>query len=523
MWYIRRLMVTIVTPLLAWSAGPLSAQTTVRLWAAQTGPDQVSLSWDSVPGALQYRIYLGAPGTVDEHLPAARLGATARGTMIVGVQRFANGSYLLATGTNDRPLVREPFNSVTRPTSYSPVTPPAGVSAAATGSNEVTVSWAPVPGATAVAILRAVAGSGFQRLCDICSTEGRYVDAGASLGFPHTYSVAAIFPWGRSQATASNQVTPGVPDGGTSGTTTTTATGTQPWSYGAVPTSSTSTHTATAPTTTAPTTTTTTTTTTTPTQTTTTTTPTQTTLGGVVGGVITSVGGTVNTVMGTLSPPPSANAAPVGPGAVQVSWQASPASGIKVYLLSRRINGGSPEMLDSVSASMLAYTDRVFPSTMFGSGSIRVSYVIAASTGTVTSRGTATSEVPVQPPTTSSTSTAAACKLDYMRADNMWAAFGRPDGLLGTETISLPAGQDKVFVTDWKYEKMPNDGTNYYGSHLRIATNTSSRTLRLQLRTLTLTGLTVFLRTGSDTFWIKLAPGARQLFQADLMEVFCES
>jgi hypothetical protein len=66
---------------------------------------------------------------------------------------------------------------------------------------------------------------------------------------------------------------------------------------------------------------------------------------------------------------------------------------------------------------------------------------------------------------------AQSCVLEYQRADNMWAAFGRPDGALGTETITLAPGQSRVFVTDWKYEKTRNDGTNFYGSHLRVATN----------------------------------------------------
>jgi len=66
---------------------------------------------------------------------------------------------------------------------------------------------------------------------------------------------------------------------------------------------------------------------------------------------------------------------------------------------------------------------------------------------------------------------AQSCVLEYQRADNMWAAFGRPDGNLGTETITLAPGASRVFVTDWKYEKTRNDGTNFYGSHLRVATN----------------------------------------------------
>lgn len=103
-----------------------------------------------------------------------------------------------------------------------------------------------------------------------------------------------------------------------------------------------------------------------------------------------------------------------------------------------------------------------------------------------------------------------ACKLDYQRADNMWAAEGRPDGNLGTETISLNRGQKRIFNTDWKYEKQRNDGTNYYGSHLRIAHNDGSGTLH------------VSVRYGPGSTQIKqLLPGVRWSTKCDLMEVEC--
>lgn len=73
------------------------------------------------------------------------------------------------------------------------------------------------------------------------------------------------------------------------------------------------------------------------------------------------------------------------------------------------------------------------------------------------------------------------CKIEYQRADNAMAAAGRPDGQLGTETLTLKPGQTKVFATDWKFEKRRNDGTNYYGSHTRIIRNTGSLPVRLSL------------------------------------------
>jgi hypothetical protein len=76
----------------------------------------------------------------------------------------------------------------------------------------------------------------------------------------------------------------------------------------------------------------------------------------------------------------------------------------------------------------------------------------------------------------------APCVLEYRRADNMWANWGRPDGLIGAETITLQPGQKKVFVTDWSYEKQRNDGTNFYGSHLRRVVNRGTGPLQIKVR-----------------------------------------
>jgi hypothetical protein len=75
-----------------------------------------------------------------------------------------------------------------------------------------------------------------------------------------------------------------------------------------------------------------------------------------------------------------------------------------------------------------------------------------------------------------------ACVLQYQRADNMWAPFGIPDGNLGTETVTVSAGQSQGFSSGWKYEKLRNDGVNFYSSHLRVATNTGTRQVMLVVR-----------------------------------------
>jgi hypothetical protein len=104
-----------------------------------------------------------------------------------------------------------------------------------------------------------------------------------------------------------------------------------------------------------------------------------------------------------------------------------------------------------------------------------------------------------------------ACVLQYQRADNMWAPFGVPSGNLGTETVTVPAGTRQYFDTDWKYEKTRNDGVHYYGSHLRVATNTGARLVRFVIRT-----------SPIDLGQYKaLEPGESQQYQADLVYVGC--
>jgi hypothetical protein len=132
-----------------------------------------------------------------------------------------------------------------------------------------------------------------------------------------------------------------------------------------------------------------------------------------------------------------------------------------------------------------------------------------------------------------SSAAAQGCGLEYQRADNMWAAFGRPDGGLGVESIALSIGQTKVFVTDWKYEKKRNDGSNYYGSHLRVFTNRGSRPVRLLLRGSSIADLLgsreggipvsegIFTNVTVSSGWLTIYPGTRRETKADLVEVNC--
>lgn len=121
---------------------------------------------------------------------------------------------------------------------------------------------------------------------------------------------------------------------------------------------------------------------------------------------------------------------------------------------------------------------------------------------------------------------AQACTLEYWRADNMWSNWGRADGYLGAETITLQPGTKKVFSTDWAYEKQRNDGTNFYGSHLRRAINRGTVPVQVRLR-----GPLQFLKGGMANALKAvliaqgglpgLRPGDTTHYRHDLMEVIC--
>lgn len=103
------------------------------------------------------------------------------------------------------------------------------------------------------------------------------------------------------------------------------------------------------------------------------------------------------------------------------------------------------------------------------------------------------------------------CRLAYQRAETARAPTGRPEGRLGIETLVLPPGAARAFVTDRRYERSRNDGTRFYGTHLRIAANRGRRPILLRL------GLPDW--PGGFVQWI--TPGETVEYQHDLLEVVC--
>src|SRR5512146_2641423 len=74
-----------IASLLICLAAPLSGQSLGRMWAARTGADQISVAWDSIPGATEYRIYAGAPDGASERPPVTKFSASSRSAVLMGL------------------------------------------------------------------------------------------------------------------------------------------------------------------------------------------------------------------------------------------------------------------------------------------------------------------------------------------------------------------------------------------------------------------------------------------------------
>lgn len=225
-----------VSPPLAAQSATGSVPAPGRIWAAQTSPRELTLVWDSVPGATGFRLYrIGGSGADSARLIGNAVAAVRRWVVPVTTAMVSTPQQLAieALDAAQRPSPRAAFNGVTPvavATGGGPVPAPAAVTASE-GGGGVTLTWDAVPGATAYAIGRSVAPAGFRGLCALCSTSTTYVDRNSTAGAIHMYAVTAVLPRGTSRATRSNEITPtggGIVagGGGTGGATTDSTAGT---------------------------------------------------------------------------------------------------------------------------------------------------------------------------------------------------------------------------------------------------------------------------------------------------------
>ena len=202
------------------AAVPATAQQTpdmpTRLWAGQTSASQVQLRWDTVPGAAEYRLYQRTSAT-----QVTRIATAARNAQswVIPLKSSMAGTTLQYQLSAVHPKLGEsaivPFNPVTIVMGAAVPAAPTAVMAALSDTNEITLRWDSVPGATGYAISRSITPYGFSTLCAFCPAANSYVDNAVTFGQGHTYTVEAISPGGRSRRVTSNMV--GVPLRGSSG------------------------------------------------------------------------------------------------------------------------------------------------------------------------------------------------------------------------------------------------------------------------------------------------------------------
>ena len=175
-----------------------------NLWAAQTSPREITLTWTRVPGAARYRIFEGA-GDAAKLLGQTSASANQyiRPVSAFGVEHRFSIEAIHQTGEVS---ARVSFNPVVpREVTPGPVASPAAVTARA-GQDGISITWDAVTGATGYRIARQIAPGGFQILCYLCSTETSFRDATAQPGGRHVYTVAAVAPMGVSRPVRSSEV-----------------------------------------------------------------------------------------------------------------------------------------------------------------------------------------------------------------------------------------------------------------------------------------------------------------------------
>ncbi|RPI06484.1 MAG: hypothetical protein EHM71_11730 [Zetaproteobacteria bacterium] len=177
------------------------------LWAAQTGPNVVTLAWRRPEKVSEFRIY-EVEGGAFKRISALRPSADSFTHTVRppwGDRQYAIDAVFEDGSVSEKALFNQVRVEEAKP---GPVFAPASVTAEQTGPGEVTVRWSEAPGATAFLIGRSVGTGGLQMVCRLCPTTGRFVDRTPQPGVKHTYFVTTLAAGGASRRTMSNVLVP---------------------------------------------------------------------------------------------------------------------------------------------------------------------------------------------------------------------------------------------------------------------------------------------------------------------------
>ena len=151
---------------------------------AEPGNGTVKLAWDKVPGASAYAV---ATGNADGSYKTYTLSCTATSYTVAGLVNGRSYDFLVQAKVDGAWSPFSPSDLV----STAPFDPasPKNVTAAASGSGEVTLSWDPVDGAQAYAVAEYV-GGGYRTYTTSCAATS-YTVGDLSNGKEHSFLVQA--------------------------------------------------------------------------------------------------------------------------------------------------------------------------------------------------------------------------------------------------------------------------------------------------------------------------------------------
>jgi len=181
-----------------------------KIVATATSPNSITISWAQVSGALQYFVYRST-STFGTYTRIGLAVPTDTGVCSYDVLGLSSGTtyYFTISAVNSS---RESSQSQSVSATTVSNLPPTGVTANATSTSSITVSWYGVTGATSYNVYRSPSATGIFSQIGTATTTS-YTDTTLSAGTTYYYKVAVANVFGEStQSSAVSATTiPGVP------------------------------------------------------------------------------------------------------------------------------------------------------------------------------------------------------------------------------------------------------------------------------------------------------------------------
>ncbi len=186
------------------SAIPLPLPAAPANLTATAGNAQVTLSWDAVTGATEYRIYSAATANGDLTLIVTDPAITAETYVDTGLTNGTTYRYVVrAVNSNGESANSDEVSAAP----LSPPTSPTGFTAASSDTR-VNLSWTAVTGATSYRIYRSATATGdLTRVADNI-TGTTHIDGGLTNGTAYRYAVRGVNSAGESGNSTVESVTP---------------------------------------------------------------------------------------------------------------------------------------------------------------------------------------------------------------------------------------------------------------------------------------------------------------------------